>query len=239
MSSKINAAKKGYAQEQYVVDQINNNKKFRTSILKHINPNLSAEYIAKRTNNKHKADVEIYQKLLGITIKSFNENFSFNQLERLWAKDLKTKFSIPLGICTEIEENIKHKIKNPKNELISDKLEQKLKKWFKHNIVTFIKKLFTRNEITTTHLLLCNTTKNKLTLVDLQNLYDYSKKFVIEKTKQGNLKIGPFISLQKKGGDGNNKKYKKSDLRHPGNQIQFKLNCQLMLQYIKGVIIEE
>jgi hypothetical protein len=44
----------------------------------------------------------------------------------------------------------------------------------------------------------------------------------MKKTK-GGFNLGKNISFQRKGGDGNIKKYPKTDLRHPSNNIQIKL----------------
>lgn len=48
-------------------------------------------------------------------------------------------------------------------------------------------------------------------------------------TPRGNIVIGSCIQLQRKGGDGNVKTHPKTDIRHPSNHIQVKLDIRTFL----------
>ena len=52
-------------------------------------------------------------------------------------------------------------------------------------------------------------------------------------TNKGIIKIGDFITVQRKGGDGKHIKLPKTDWRHPGNQLQFKFSPLVFAEYIE------
>ncbi|MHA1604374.1 MAG: hypothetical protein ACTSWF_06970, partial [Candidatus Freyarchaeota archaeon] len=43
-------------------------------------------------------------------------------------------------------------------------------------------------------------------------------------TKKGIIRLGDFITVQRKGGDGKHISLPKTDWKHPGNQLQFKFS---------------
>ncbi len=49
-------------------------------------------------------------------------------------------------------------------------------------------------------------------------------------TPKGNIKIGDCFQLQRKGGDGNITTYPKTDPKHPGNNMQVKLDIKSFLE---------
>ena len=58
---------------------------------------------------------------------------------------------------------------------------------------------------------------------EIDKLITEISKAEIKFSKNGVIKFGEFITLQRKGGNGDKLHLPKSDLRHPGNQLQFKM----------------
>jgi len=55
----------------------------------------------------------------------------------------------------------------------------------------------------------------------------------IEFTRQGNMKIGKYIVFQRKGGNGRGSEHiRKDDIRHPGNNVQFKMK---VFEFVDGM----
>ena len=52
-------------------------------------------------------------------------------------------------------------------------------------------------------------------------------------SKKGIIKIGDFITVQRKGGNGSQIKISKTDWNHPGNQLQFKFSPLRFVEYIE------
>ena len=57
----------------------------------------------------------------------------------------------------------------------------------------------------------------------MQKLLAILKQSCITFSKKGIIKIGNYISLQRKGGDGNYTQLPKTHIKHPSNQLQFKM----------------
>lgn len=49
-------------------------------------------------------------------------------------------------------------------------------------------------------------------------------------TPKGNIKLGKYMALQRKGGDGNVTRYLKTELKHPSNDVQIKLDIKAFLK---------
>lgn len=54
--------------------------------------------------------------------------------------------------------------------------------------------------------------------------------FNVTFTPRGNFNIGKYLTLQRKGGDGNVTRYPKTDLRHPSNHVQIKMDIRAFLK---------
>jgi hypothetical protein len=52
-------------------------------------------------------------------------------------------------------------------------------------------------------------------------------------TKKGIIRLGKFITIQRKGGDGKHITIPKTDWNHPGNQLQFKFSPLRFAEYIE------
>ncbi len=52
-------------------------------------------------------------------------------------------------------------------------------------------------------------------------------------TEKGIIRLGDFVTIQRKGGDGKHITIPKTDWSHPGNQLQFKFSPLKFTEYIE------
>ena len=60
-------------------------------------------------------------------------------------------------------------------------------------------------------------------LYDLEKVLQDASRLPITFSPNGIIKFGGVLSLQRKGGDGNVTRVPKADIRHPSNDLQFKM----------------
>ena len=65
--------------------------------------------------------------------------------------------------------------------------------------------------------------KQELFFYHMQQLLAILKKSFLSFSKKGIIKIGDYLTLQRKGGDSNYIKLPKNHINHPSNQLQFKM----------------
>jgi hypothetical protein len=145
-----------------------------------------------------------------------------NQLVRTSISKFCKNFDLSEPEKKDLERIFLEKAHNKKNYLFTEKDWSKWGIFFKENIKELLKWAFSKQpsrEI----LVLYN---KKISLVKIYAMKDVlrvlSKKDIIGPTI-GGFNIGKYVSFQRKGGDGNIKTYSKTDIRHPGNNIQMNL----------------
>lgn len=68
-----------------------------------------------------------------------------------------------------------------------------------------------------------NRRKQEIFFYHMQQLLTFFKKSCRTFSKKSIIKIGDYLNLQRKGGDGNYTKLPKTHINHPSNQLQFKM----------------
>jgi len=58
-------------------------------------------------------------------------------------------------------------------------------------------------------------------------------------TEKGIIKLGEFVTIQRKGGDGRHISIPKIDWSHPGNQLQFKFSPLKFAEYVESTKVIE
>lgn len=58
-------------------------------------------------------------------------------------------------------------------------------------------------------------------------------------TEKGIIRLGEFVTIQRKGGDGRHITIPKTDWKHPGNQLQFKFSPLKFAEYVESTKVIE
>jgi len=216
-------AKRGYLYENKFVELVNKNEKFNQSLkrLLKIKGRLKAKRI---TDNRKKTDVKLIvdnKKEIGLSIKTAEANF--NQLERVWLRELARRHNMPKNIENKVNECLREKSKNRKGKFILDKYRDGILDYFKKNLKPILKDIFSKNEENLKYLAVCVFVKDRWHIALMDEVIKEISKSGLSTTVAGVIKIGDYLTLQRKGGDGAHVKLPKSDPRHPGNQLQFKI----------------
>jgi len=171
---------------------------------------------------------------LGVNIKAGKSNF--NQVTRLWLEKLVSELKLTLECTNAITRGIdNHRLKRSKvfieaiyNELIKREFEQKSK-----NIMELIFKGL-NNDIVKI-LALFDRDKRLFYLYDINDVIYNLSSLPISFSKRGVVKFGNFITMQRKGGNGHHIIMDKSDPKHPGNQLQFKMKILSFMEQISPI----
>lgn len=166
---------------------------------------------------------------LAASVKAFKSNIGFNQVVR---KSI-TKFCTDIGMGNVIEQHlIRCTISKARNkgswidksaeDVILRVIEEKLKRILQYS--------FCGED--NPHLLILTTTDTKeIAIYKMENFLEHLlKRANVGISKRGVIIINEFITIQRKGGNGKHVKTPPKDsIKHPGNNIQVKLNCRKVL----------
>ncbi len=160
--------------------------------------------------------------MIGINIKAGKNDF--NQITRMWLDNFSEKINISQNTKNAIQNGIdNHRLKRSKI-FIEDKFKNELKKDFSNNLKNILELIFKgfNNDIVKI-LTLYDRMRKMFYLYDMDKVINSFSNDVINFSNNGVIGIGKYITMQRKGGNGVKKNIPKSDIKHPGNQIQFKL----------------
>lgn len=215
--------------EKQIVELINSDSRFKEIILKCLN-----KLDCKFTNNikaiidkSTKSDISLTENSIkvGISVKSSSKT-SFHQLDRRTLDNWKRTIDIPDEIFDTLKNSILRVSENSrKNRFIVEEDQDKIGKFFLENIEGLLREIFTRNEPNLKLFLINNKMERKIFICDMDEALEFlinnaSKNFSF--SKKGIIKLGNFISVQRKGGNGKRIKVPKTAWEHPGNNLQFK-----------------
>jgi hypothetical protein len=169
-----------------------------------------------------KADVRIAfdsGHYIDVNVKGYK--IGFNQLVRRSIPSFCEDFDLSEHEKADLEKIFIKKAKNTKDYLFSEEDWKKWSLFFQNNVGKLLQKAFSKNpsrEI----LVLYNKKTFTVKIYSMKDVLRFLSKQEITRTK-GGFNIGKEVSFQRKGGDGNNKKYPKTNLKHPSNNVQMKL----------------
>jgi len=233
-------ARIGLSSEKEIIDLINKDEEFRKKLrecLSNLGFKVEGEiYASKDDSKKGKKKTDIVIKIddeLGISVKTCTET-SFHQLDRRHLEDWQSKLSMPSEIYETLKEAILRVSRNPKDTFILENDRENIRKFFNDNLKTVLNEIFTKGD-EKLKLLLINYKKARKIYIfrmdeALEFLYNNAHNNV-SFTEKGIIKLGDYITVQRKGGDGKKVKIPKTDWKHPGNELQFKFKP---LEFVKG-----
>lgn len=159
---------------------------------------------------------------LGVNIKS--GSVDFNQVTRVWLRRL----SEDVGLSATAEAAVQYGVDNHRLKRSKIFIEEQYRDTFAaeikgklHNIMAYI---FAKNHVDFVKILaLYDTSLKTFSLYDMRETIDRLASCVISYSNHGVVKIGNYMTLQRKGGDGGYLSAPKEHPDHPGNQLQFKM----------------
>lgn len=239
-------ARVGLDSELDIINRVNSDEKFRNMIrdcLLKLGFNVQGKLIA-RKKNSIKTDIFIRineREEIGVSIKS-SIMTSFHQLDRRRLEEWKDFLKMPDDIFEILKDAILRVARNPKAEFILERDRDKIKEFFSRHLSEIINEIFRRGEEQLRLLLINDKRKRRIYIFRMDDVI----KFLIENTKnnikfteKGIIRLGDFITVQRKGGDGKHIAIPKTDWRHPGNELQFKFSPLKFAEYIESTKVIE
>ena len=168
-------------------------------------------------------------------IKAYKRKFAFNQLTRASVDNFCERLKIGDNDRKKLKNIVINKSKNKDSYLFPKDNFGYWKNLFELKKEDIIKWAFSKNPSREILVLFDN---------DEEIFRIYPMKAVIKniskelKHTKGGFNIGNCISFQRKGGNGSvSKKYSKSDIRHPGNNIQLKLKINKFIPEMEKYLL--
>jgi hypothetical protein len=183
-----------------------------------------------------KADARISFKCghhIEANIKSFKGG-GFNQITRTSVSNFCHEFDLSTSDKKELENLVTAKARNKNQDLFPEQTRDKWRTFFVKNASNLLRWGFAdkpNREI----LVLYSRDDSVMYLYRMKDVLKFlPKKITFTK---GGFNIGSCISFQRKGGDGNFKKLPKTDIGHPGNDIQLKIKGRKFIAEMSNILL--
>lgn len=147
----------------------------------------------------------------------------FNQLERVWLNDFASSVKMPNKIQSAIQTCLDNRRLRRTRKFIDGSEAEMIKEYFMQNVRDVLWRLFTRNDPRLKFFIVYDYQKKEWFVQQIEDVIAFISSEGVTLSNFGVLKFGKCMSMQRKGGNGHHIKIPKSDPRHPGNQIQFKV----------------
>lgn len=148
----------------------------------------------------------------------------FSQLDRRWLSSLKSALNIPNNITNEIQEGLDSmRLKTGEKRLILTKYESDIIEYFQNNINIFMEEMFTRQNPIVSLFVVYDSNLKTWYILNMKDVLTFASNQIVSVSNKGVLKLGDYITMQRKGGDGNVTRVPKTDPTHPSNQLQVKI----------------
>lgn len=233
-------AKSGFTSEERFIDLVNNNQDFSNAIKKFIGLDSNALLSAQDIKGTEKGDVLLsyLDDSIKVSIKKSTANFS--QLDRRWLTNLKDAINMPQNIFEFLSEGLDSmRLNKPNKMLIQPQYSDKISEYFTRNLEPFLNEVFTRNDEKVKYFVVYNPDVATWYLYNMKEIIDFVSEATVSVTSKGVLRIGDYISVQRKGGDGNYTKVPKDHPLHPSNQLQTKIKPLSIVNNYQGFTIKE
>lgn len=229
-------ARIGLDSEEDIINKINTDERFR-SLLRKCMINLGFSPKEEITARKDDVKIDILVKIngeIGLSIKSSTKT-SFHQLDRRRLEDWKDLLNMPDEIFNIIKESILRVAKNSKDKFILEPDRVKIKEFLAKHLKVIIDEVFMKREPNLKLLMINDKQKSRLYVYNMAEVLNFLYNNSVNNIKfsdKGIIKLGDFITVQRKGGNGKHITIPKNDWTHPGNQLQFKFSPLKFVEYI-------
>ena len=142
---------------------------------------------------------------------------------------------MPDNIFKIIKEAILRVARNSRAKFILEEDRDKIKRFFTDNRYKVINEIFRRGEEKLKLLLINDKGKRRIYIFRMDDVIDFLIKDAINIcfSNKGIIRLGKFITIQRKGGDGEHITIPKTCWEHPGNQLQFKFSPLKFAEYVE------
>ena len=230
-------AKIGLESEEDIVIRINTDDMFRNSLracLITFGFALSSKRIVARKNNV-KTDIIInINGEIGVSVKSSTQT-SFHNLDRRRLENWKDLLKMPDDVFEILKKAILRVAENPRNKFILEVDRRRIQEFFATRLDTIIEEIFRKGEQSLKLLLINDKRKREIYVFRMDDVIRFLYEDVrnnITFTDKGIIKLGRFLTVQRKGGNGRHVTIPKTHWEHPGNQLQFKFSPLKFAEYI-------
>jgi len=144
---------------------------------------------------------------------------------------------MPNEIFEILKESILRVANNPKAKFIEEKDRKRIKRYLEKHLSNIINEIFKRGEEKLKLLIIDNKRTRKIYIFLIDEVINFLIKNAsnnIYFTRKGIIRLGDFISIQRKGGNGRRIKIPKTNWNHPGNQLQFKFSPLKFAEYVES-----
>jgi hypothetical protein len=233
-------ARIGLDSEKDIVTLINTNKQFSNLIINCLNKlgfAIKGEIKARLNDVKTDIFIEDTSSKIGVSIKSSTKT-SFHQLDRRRLEKWKEYLNMPDEIFSILKEAVMRVTRNSKDYFILQEDRCKIKGFFASCINIIVNEIFKHGEQDLKLLIINDKRKNKLYLYKMEEVVNFLINEVennIDFSPKGIIRLGSFITVQRKGGNGFKITIPKTDWKHPGNQLQFKFSPIKFAESLEGI----
>jgi len=227
--------------ERGFMDAANDNEEFQNHLrecFKKFGLNYDGEISAYKESKEKKTDivVNVGETHIGTNIKTSTKRSS-QGADRRWLEVWKEKLNMPENMYDIMKAGILRKAREGRSgKFILEEDREIIEKFFIAKKEEIVRECFTKNE-ENLDVMVINDVRNKkfylYKMDDFLNFLDDNMSDNTTLSNKGYPWLGDFIKMQRKCGDGNYKKYPKTDYRHPSNQIQFKVTPVQCAEYIE------
>ncbi len=233
-------ARIGLDSEQDIINRINFDEKFHNIVkdcLIRLGFNVQGRLRARKDGIKTDIFIRINeQEEIGVSIKSSTKT-SFHQLDRRRLEEWKELLNMPDDIFETIKEAILRIARNSRAKFILEKDRDRIKEFFANHLSEVINEIFRRGEEKLKLLIINDKRKKRIYIFRMEDII----KFLFENasdnicfTEKGIIRLGDFVTIQRKGGNGKHITIPKTDWNHPGNQLQFKFSPLKFAEYVES-----
>lgn len=240
------AARIGSDQEKGFENLVNTNSRFRELLTNCLNrleiirgEVISATWVK---NNRFKSDVDLSvndvvegQITVGCSIKAAKANF--NQMDRRWLSDWAELLNMPAEVSSEIQSSLDRKLINSRAVFITPRQGEIIIPFLEENKERIVRELFTRDEQHTKVFVAYDRSGLIWYIASIEEVINAIVQSPITLTRQGVVRFGDYLSLQRKGGDGNITNPPKSSPLHPSNHLQFKIKPLSIINSVSAMEI--
>lgn len=233
-------ARIGLDSEQDIINRINFDEKFHNAIRECLikqgfNPR--GKLRARKDNVKTDIFIRVNEREeIGVSIKSSTKT-SFHQLDRRDLEEWKTFSNMPEEIFEIIKEAILRVAKDSRAKFILEKDRDRIKEFLADHLSEVINEVFRRGEEKLKLLLINDKRKRRIDIFRMDDVVKFLIKNASDSicfTEKGIIKLGDFVTIQRKGGNGKHITIPKTDWNHPGNQLQFKFSPLKFAEYVES-----
>jgi len=163
---------------------------------------------------------------IGVSLKSSTKT-SFHQLDRRRLDDWRAFTNMPDDVFETMKDAILRVSKNPSNKFILEGDRDKIMGFFAQHLRVILDEVFRRGEEKLKVLMINDKRVRKIYLFRMEDTLNFLSRNAygnISFTDKGIIRLGGFVTVQRKGGDGKHITIPKTDWKHPGNQLQLKFS---------------